>query len=324
MSNDLIVKANCVVEACYKLSLNEQRLILSAIAQIPKGVEVNDGDIYWVSVHDFVSMGVHPKTAYRELREAISKLYERSLLIKFDGQPISGSVRWIQGNYKTDRDKHMVGMRFSKEVLPYLSNQTSNFTQYLKDDIVTVGSSYSIRVYELICRFRKTGKREVAISDLRDMLQLHDKYPAVADIKRRVIDMAVSEINDKSPIKVKAEMIRTGRKYTHVLFTFKPKKGVGKLDKISNLNDYLSEVAGSEREPSWKLKGLSEGQIKKIGVHKRDFIDANNSPEILTAGGASSTAGYEEIWNSWKPLLADANQVSRFKRIQEILDRPVG
>ena len=64
MSNDLIVKSNVVITASYHLTANEQRLILSAISQIPKGVEVQDEEVYTVEVSDFIEMGVHPKTAY--------------------------------------------------------------------------------------------------------------------------------------------------------------------------------------------------------------------------------------------------------------------
>ena len=40
--NDLVVKSNQVIEASYTLTTIEQRLILSAIAQIPKGEPVTD------------------------------------------------------------------------------------------------------------------------------------------------------------------------------------------------------------------------------------------------------------------------------------------
>ena len=36
MSNDLIVMDNSIVKASYNLSVSEQRLLLSALAQIPK------------------------------------------------------------------------------------------------------------------------------------------------------------------------------------------------------------------------------------------------------------------------------------------------
>ena len=38
MQNELVVKSNQVIEASYRLSVVEQRVVLSAIAKIPKCV----------------------------------------------------------------------------------------------------------------------------------------------------------------------------------------------------------------------------------------------------------------------------------------------
>ena len=42
MSNDLVVKSNVLIEAHYYLTTLEQRLVLSAIAKIPKNQPVLD------------------------------------------------------------------------------------------------------------------------------------------------------------------------------------------------------------------------------------------------------------------------------------------
>ena len=72
--NDLVVKSNQVIEASYTLTTIEQRLILSAIAQIPKGEPVTDEVIYTVSVADLQKFGANETTAYRDLKESVSRL----------------------------------------------------------------------------------------------------------------------------------------------------------------------------------------------------------------------------------------------------------
>lgn len=326
MSNDLVVKSNSVVEASYKLSACEQRLVLCAIAQTPKGSAegitqpVTDDAIYWVSVSDFIALGVHPKTAYRDLRAAAKKLYERSVILsngEVDGKP--RETRWIQEKCE-ERGSQAVGVRFTKSMLPYLSNLTENFTQYLKNDIAGVSSSYTVRFYEFMCQYRTAGRREIPISDLRRMLELGEKYPKVADLKKRVIDVAIKEVNERSPLKASYTMGKTGREYTSIILTYKEKRP-SKKNRLENLNGEID--AAKKGCPSWQKKGLSDGQIRKLGVHKKDFIDANSSVEMLTAGGASSQSDYNQIWESWKPLLANPESVGRFKMIQEILQRPV-
>ncbi|MGU9602627.1 hypothetical protein ACV35Y_20195 [Acinetobacter baumannii] len=53
------------------------------------------------------------------------------------------------------------------------------------------------------------------------MLELGKKYPLFADFKKRVIDTAVDQINECSPLSVSYEQKKTGRKDTHIQFSFK-------------------------------------------------------------------------------------------------------
>lgn len=318
MSNDLIVKANVVVEASYYLSTVEHRLVLSALAQIPKNVPVSDQVVYFVSVKDFIELGSSAGNASRDLHEAVKKLYNREIVFLENGFKVS--TRWLQQKAIKHKDTDsIVGIRFSTPLLPYLSNMSKNFTKYFKRDIVGVNSAYTIRFYEMICQYRSVGKRTLSLEDLRRFLDLGDKYPNPADLKRRVIDVAVSEINKKSPMKVEYKITKVGRKYSHLELTFRDERKAIK-SKDANLLEAIEDAKLGK--PSWMKNGLSDGQIKKIGIHKKDFIDANNSVEMLTAGGASSRCDYPAIWSSWSTLLSNPETVCKFKQVQEILDRP--
>ena len=242
MSKLLVVKANNIIEASYQLSLNEQRLILAAIACIPKGEEVTDNTGYCVTRESFIELGVNPKTASREIREACDRLFNRVITITTEAGTFK--TRWVQDimKYNSDwalanpefiqevtgsdpyaEDYILAAIRFSKSVLPFISNLSSNFTQYFLQDIAGVSSGYSIRFYELMMQFKSTGYRKIRLDDLRNMLDLNDKYPLTADLKRRVIDTAIDELNEKSPIKITYKLLKTGRKFTHLELKFKPK-----------------------------------------------------------------------------------------------------
>ena len=53
--------------------------------------------------------------------------------------------------------------------------------------------------------------------------ELQNKYPVWADLKRWVIDQAVKEINEFSPLSVTYETKKTGRKITSINLRFKQK-----------------------------------------------------------------------------------------------------
>ena len=241
MSKDLIVKANALVEASYYLTANEQRLILSAIAQVPKNGVLRDDRIYLVNADDFIALGVHLKTAYREMEEAIQKLFDRMITIKNNGAYLK--TRWVQSIGKVNKEmadklgllpanelvlldkKSLVyGIQFSHQVLPFLTNLTANFTKYKLTEIAGFSSHYSYRLYEFIMQFQSTGVTKISLNDLRQRLDLGDKYKATRDLNRWVIETAIKEINERSPYKVEYTLLKTGKKFTHLELKFKKKE----------------------------------------------------------------------------------------------------
>lgn len=239
---DLIVKSNQVIEAGYELSTSEQRLILAAIEKIPKGTLVSSKTIYEVNANDLVRLfGVHEKTAYRDLKEAAKKLYERSIVLRTRERTVK--IRWLQmletsNPYDEDLLMHWQGVlvMFSDAVTPLLSDLKSEFTRYLASDLKNIRSNYAIRFYELIKQYENIGSREIRISDLRFMLCLEDKYPLFGNLQQRVIDPAIKEINENTPMSVQYKLRKTGRKYTHIQLKFKQKQVKEPLEHKENYN----------------------------------------------------------------------------------------
>ena len=257
MDNNQIVKSNQVVEASYQLSAIEQRIVLAAISYIPKNQEVSDDELYSVGVEQLKELGVHEKTAYRDLKEGINRLYERSINLILDGKSIK--IRWVQEIQFID-GQSTAGIRFSKEILPFISNLSREFTKYALSDIAGLSSSYAIRIYELLVQYRSLGKRQLAIDDMRTMLALGKKYPLFADFKKRVIDTAVEQINEHSPINVEYEQKKTGRKVTHILFTFKEKpKKINLASESIELSERFFKMSDAQLDMfSNKLSRLNE------------------------------------------------------------------
>jgi plasmid replication initiation protein len=265
MTNNLIVKSNQVVEAGYELTTNEQRLILLGISKIPKEQDVNPNIGYEITAQEFATAyNIHPKTAYRELKEATNKLYERSIIIRNEQQTMK--VRWassiITDNpYFSDvlpnEDWKRVVLFFSPQIVPYLSNLKTNFTQYLQSDISNVSGAYTIRFYELVCQYRTIGKREISIQDLRFILNIGDKYPLFYDFKRRVIEPSIKEINDKTPIQISYEQKKKGKTVVGIVLKFKekPKQAQIATETLKATSDSLNTI-----------KPLTEPQIAKYSM----------------------------------------------------------
>lgn len=273
--NELVVKSNQVVEASYRLSVTEQRVLLSAIAKIPKQVEVSDDVIYTVNVQDLNKIGIHEKASYRDLKLAVDRLYERSINF-IDGS--TSKIRWVQRIDFND-SKSEIAIRFSKDILPYISNVKENFTQYLLADVATMRSAYSFRLYELLAQYKKIGKRLIDIDELRIMLDVGKRYKTTGNLIAWVIQPSIDEINEVTNLTVTVEPKKTGRKYTHLEFIIKVKdkataqasqrdEKTGDLFSIDNMSDKQIAVF------SKKLAELPElGNMAKRGDSVEQFAD---------------------------------------------------
>ncbi|QKY92443.1 replication initiation protein RepM [Acinetobacter sp. NEB 394] len=281
---ELIVKSNQVIEASYQLSSTEQRIVLAAISKISRDAEITDDEIYRVTVDDLKNLGVHEKTAYRDLKDGVNRLYERSINLAIDDESIK--MRWVQ-SIRFLESKSVVGLRFSKEILPFISNLSREFTKYSLSDIAGMSSAYAIRIYELLSQYRSIGKREISVENLRTMLELGKRYPLFADLKRWVIDTAVDQINEYSPLNVKYEQKKTGRKVTHIQFSFK--------EKSKSINHH------SEPEKFYKL---TDAQINMFGNQLSRLHELSH----LATQGES----YDALAAKIKEMLRDPIQQKQF------------
>ena len=262
MQNELVVKSNQVIEASYRLSVIEQRVVLSAIAKIPKMCEVSDEEIYTVSVQDLQALGVHEKTAYRDLKEAVNRLYERSISLDIDDKLIK--IRWVQRIEFTD-NQGTIALRFSKDILPFISNVKANFTQYMLSEVAKMQGAYSVRIYELLTQYKSVGERSIAIDDLRLMLDLGSRYKTTGNLIAWVIDPSIKEINEQTDLKVTAESQKTGRKFTHIKFTIKQKQKPKTL--APDTPDFSIKMTDAQRHLfAGKLSQMPEMSIYSEGT----------------------------------------------------------
>jgi len=316
LKNNLIVKSNQVIEASYTLTTMEQRLILSAIAQVPKGEEISDDVLYPLTTKNLVKLGGDEKASHKEFKDAVNRLYERSIVLR-DGDE-SDSFRWIQE--KVFKESKVAYIRFSKPILPFLSNLKAEFTKYLESDIVGMSSPYSIRFYELIMQYRSIGKREISLEDLRWMFQLQKKYPVWADLKKRVIDQAIKEINEYSPYNLTIEPKRTGRKITSIILKFQEKKSLKTTKKQSD-NPIIEIQRGSSSvapgiqsfsdsiKPSEKINDLEHRVSKITGLIMSnglaDRFKQNNETIILMMKRIKKEIISHEVANQWESKLQE-------------------
>jgi|TARA_R110002020_G_scaffold144011_1_gene316841 plasmid replication initiation protein len=220
-----VYKSNALIEAQYRLSVAEQRIMYACISQVRRDQPITDDVLYSISASELAEMsGTSPKQAYRELEKAALRLKRRDvrLIQEPNGQGRKRKVMitgWVQTIIYIEEEGR-VELRLTKDMLPYLTNLTEQFTNFALKDVARMTSSHGQRLYELLSQWRSMGRREVSIDWLRNAFLLEGKYPALKDFKRRVLEPAVEQLNEHSPLWVKWDQRKTGRRVSHLIFTF--------------------------------------------------------------------------------------------------------
>ena len=230
MSKDsrLVVKDNSLIDASFNLSLVEQRLMLMAIVEARELDKLTPDTPIEVKATAYREQYKTDKSeSYKQLADATKQLFNRqfSYIDRYADTDAVTVSRWVN-EVTYVNDKGMVVMYLNRNVISMISRLEANFTQYLLEQVSEFKSKYSIRLYELLIKYRDIGtSKKFEIAELRSKLGLEDnEYKLNAVFKRDVLDKAVKEINDKADIQIKYEQFKEGRKVSHILFKFVKKK----------------------------------------------------------------------------------------------------
>lgn len=222
-TGDLVItKANALIEASYKLTLNEQRLILSCIAQLDGRKPLPKDNIFTVTAVDFADrFDIEQRHAYEALREAANNLYQRDIR-RIEGK-VQRNTRWVyEAEYREGEGRISLG--FSPKIAPYLTLLHKKFTSYNIRAVEGLKSVYSIRLFEMLMQFKDTGVFVISVDDFRDRLDLGDKYDRFANLKARVINPAIEELEARSNIEIKLKIHKKSRKPVRLEFHFAEKQ----------------------------------------------------------------------------------------------------
>ena len=269
--NDLVVKDNALINASYYLSLTEQRLILLAIIQA-RAEKMTSSNEFKVKVSSYINAyGVADATAYEAIQKATETLRTRYFTFErvVDGEPERVVSNWVQSIAYAENSSY-IKIKFTDDVMPLITKLEKHFTSYQLEQVKDLTSIYAIRLYEMIIQWRATGKtQQIPIDELRYKLGIEpDQYKQMVNFKKKVLDVAIDQINEHTDIKASYEQHKEGRSITGFTFTFKekpkPKAKGGEVNRDDKTGDLFS------------IGGLSDAQLARITRNeqfKKDYGD---------------------------------------------------
>jgi len=253
--NELVVKSNRLIEASYRLTLAEQRIILFAIVEARRTQKGLSADTFIdILAADYAAMfDVPVKQAYEQIKEAAQTLFYREFIL-YDIRPDTGKERmtkgrWVSAASYIDGDG-VIQLQFSGVIVPYITKLEAEFTRYKLEKVAHMSSAYAIRLYELLMQWGSVGRREVELEWLKKILMVDKNYERLDNFKKWVVDVAMSQINEHSDLTASYTQRKTGRAVTHLIFKFS-----------------IKEEAAPEKAPA-KVKETHAG-IRASGLFKR-------------------------------------------------------
>lgn len=214
-----VTKSNDLIESTYKLTLQEHRIISTLISM----VEPNDRyfQIYKFSVKEFAEMIGIKGDMYTYIKRTVTDLQEKTVEIPTEKSTLV--VNWLASAEYFDQEG-FVELEISSKLKPYLLELKERFTSYHLQHVLSLSSSYSMRIYELLKQYQyiKHKKRTIKLQQLREWLgfvgENGNKYRQYGHFKAKVLRYAYKDINENTDIKFEFEEVKNGRKVEGITF----------------------------------------------------------------------------------------------------------
>ena len=226
MDTKLVAKHNSLIESSYRLSLNEARIVLYGISLINSKAKEFPLE-FKVDIRRFADMfNIESHSVYYTVKQAVmDKFWEREFTfpteISEGGKRLR--VRWINGIEYGDREGY-IKIFMNPLLKPFLQQLSGNFTKYYLRHIANFKSIYSVRFYEIAIMELNRSKLQkytfgLEIKEVRNRLELGEKYKRFCDFKPRVLEPAKKDINRYSDIRFSYEVKKLGRSPHKIEFT---------------------------------------------------------------------------------------------------------
>jgi plasmid replication initiation protein len=225
-SNKIISQDNAITSARYEMSALEKNIIYMMMAQLKK--EDTAEIIYYVSVRELMDQ-TGTRNSYEDLKRATENLIGRVLQIKRpNGNLLQvsmiSSAEYLQG-------QGIIEIGLDPKIRPFFFDLKQNFTAFQLHLALSLDSKYSKRIYEMLSQYKDLGTFKIDLLELKRRLLLYDdktgeeQYRNWSDFEKRILLTAETEINEKTDLNITYAPLKTGRKFTDIVFTIKKSQG---------------------------------------------------------------------------------------------------
>lgn len=255
--------SNKLIEAKYRLSLTQQRIILTLASQVKADDEKNKQ--YKINIREFAaSFGINGEGILALFKNATKDLLSKPVILEDENGTIQ--FNWISSAVYHDQESFVI-LKFDSILRPYLLEIKDKFTLFLLNCFSGLKSYYSIRIYMLLKQYTKIGYRKFKLKELREILGVgEDEYKLYSDFRARALQKAKDEINAHTDIKISFEEEKIARKVDEIVFSIEEKDLSEKRNAKKNSSKPKSDNENNQLEENFKKAYLLYNEGKTITV----------------------------------------------------------
>ena len=238
LSRRKVVEHNSLITSIAKMDKTPLKMFELAVSLIDTDNPPKDQTVYLSKRELFAFFKVTDHDKHSRFKEAIEKMQKQAFFqIKKEQDKGFKFVSIVPIPYVEWTDYHdEVLIRFSPEIMPYLINLKTNFTQHALSDISGLNSKYAIILYRWLSmnynqyeHYSVKGRRReeqvesyrnptMSMRDLREMTDTVKDYQRIDNFEKRVLKAGLDEINAHTSFSITYEKIKKGRSIDSIVF----------------------------------------------------------------------------------------------------------
>jgi len=204
------------------------------------------------------------------------------------------------------------------KALPLMFDFKDRYFKYELWNALRLRSANQIRMYEILKQYEYIGKREISVTDLRELLGIApNEYPRWNNFKARVLDSCQQALKETTDICYTYERGKTGTGGKWLTIIFHISKNSDYVDQLS-LWEYV-EQSGAAQEPQLELFDTDTEQNESTAFYSGacdDEFTATEIESLVTIINSMVLPAHEmgTVFAKYHFLL---EQYTRFKAIAE-------
>lgn len=243
--NKKVVQHNDLITSVAKMDKIPLKIFELAVSLIDVDAPPKDHTIFLSKKTLFAFFDVNDTNKHHRFKNAIERMQKQAYFVIKKDDDTNGvyfesivPIPYVRWNSYDDKVK----IRFDVDIMPYLLDLKSNFTQYAISDIMNLNSKYAVILYKWLSmnfnqfeyyEFKQKRTKEqlknfknpiITIKELRVLTDTIEEYSRFTNFEKRVLEQPILEINEHTHFEVTYEKIKKGRSIDSIQFFIKKKK----------------------------------------------------------------------------------------------------